>query len=248
MGFREARREEAERIPWIGGPRGALEAETLGAAQDDEVNLLKDAVKAQAGPYSCPDDALDLVGDDLGIHRFPDEPNGTAPVGSTPGSGYRGRLCKAWPTWEQSGTSIGVEASLKAYGFADVRVYEDFEGHFAQGEWYSRFWIVIGPDFGTLALDPLYAPFTGGPETTGGSTATPAQVRQVKLQILKWKSGHSYPVMVILHFPGVILSGINSIAPFTPPEAGSPECHWHIGKLIQETIFSTPFIAGGYEV
>ena len=84
----------------------------------------------------------------------------------------------------------------------------------------------------SLAFAPLVAPFTPDAigSVTGGSTATIQEVRAVKLQILKWKSAHSYPVRVILDLG----SGLT--------------CLWDIGKLCTENITRAPFTPGGYQV
>lgn len=250
--FKQARREEIERIPWLGGnERGIGLAEALGASQDTETDLLKDTLLIACGPYTCHNDALDLIGNDMQIERFAGESNGTAPDPTTGegGSGYRGRLCAAWATWEKAGTELAIVDSLKAYGFLDVAVYEDFEGHWFLGDWYSRFLVVIGPDFGRILgidgapLAPLIAPFFT--PATGGSTASSAQILAVVRQILKWKSAHSYPVKVILRFGGAILSNINSTAPFTPPDP-TYWCAWDVGKLAVENIETAPFTPGGF--
>lgn len=205
--FEQARREEAEAIPWIGGPRGAQEQATLGRAQDDEITLLKEAVRMQAGPFTCPDDALDIIGKDFGIPRFPGEADGTAPTDATDpstGSGYRGRLCNAWATWELAGTKAAIIASLHAFGFDDasVSIYEFFEWPTPDG-WWSKFYVVLRSG-GFFSVSPLlWGSFQWG-EVTWGTTATTADIRQIVGQILKWKSAHSLPVKVVLWFDGEI--------------------------------------------
>lgn len=121
-------------------------------------------------------------------------------------------------------------------------------GRFGDGSWYSRFWVMLGP---VLPYAPLRAPFMGGPEVTLGSTATRRNVRDVKHQILKWKSPHGYPVKVILHNDGVILLGIDPHGkgklklPFTCP-LESPRATWRIGKCLGDTLGNMPFVAGDY--
>lgn len=242
MGFREAREETIAAIPWLGNERGVAYEGTLGADQDAEIALLKDAAKMSASPFLCPGDALDKLGADFGIARFDGEPDGTTTTG------YRGRLCVVWATRKKAGAAQAVIDSLRAYGIPDVQVVQDFEGHWFQGTNYARYQVIIGPDFGTLGFAPLVAPFTpGGGAVTGGSTATIQQVRAIKRQILELKAAHSYPVRVILRFSGVILSHINSTPPFTPGDP-SRACRWDIGKLSVENIITAPFTPGGYEV
>lgn len=121
----------------------------------------------------------------------------------------------------------------------------------AVGSWYSRFWVVLGPDFGTFAWTPLRMPFVLGYPTTLGSTATPEEIAAVKRQILKWKAPHAYPVKVILKFPGVILMGERGLKmPFRCHDFGglAPTCTWQIGKLMNDTLGNMPFVMGGYKV
>ena len=228
----------------LDGPQGQGMARALGRPQDVEQALLTDAVLMRY-PARCPADALPFLGADSNIERFPGEPDGTA----NPPTGYHGRLMARWETWKKAGSAQGVIASLRAYGFTDVQLVQDFEAHYFQGDWYSRFQVIVGPDFGALAFAPLVAPFTTDAEgsTTGGSTATISQVRAVKRQILKWKAVHSYPVRIILRFGDVVLGNINSTPPFTPPDP-SLVCRWDLGKLAVENINTAPFTPNQYEV
>jgi hypothetical protein len=103
--------------------------------------------------------------------------------------------------------------------------------------------VVIGPG---MPFAPLLGGFVQSPDTTGGSTATPADVRSIVRQILKWKEPSSYPVKVILRFPDAILGGINSVAPFTPPANGGDYCAWDIGKIMGVNELTVPFVPLGF--
>lgn len=251
--FEQARREEAEAIPWIGGDRGAREEAALGAAQDDELAILKNALRMQAGPYTCPDDALDLIGPDFDTPRLPGEANGAAPTAAETGSGLRGRICGAWDAAENGGLAAGIIAALRAYGIEDVRVIEDFEGTFAPGDWYSRFWVFLGP---AMPWTPL---LLGSSECvlgtcTLGSTVgfffpyrVAPDVNEVKRLVLKHKSAHSYPVAVVLMFETTELLGINTTLGSMTLGAGDDAAIWRIGKLFGLDT-AMPFTLGGYEV
>ncbi len=231
-GFRDARENETVTIPWLGEFAAAIEA-AYGRGQDVDLELLKEGMLAR-WPTTCPEDALDRVGVTFGLPRLGvDETN----------ESYRGRLLKVWETWIWAGTRLAIIKSIQAWGIPDVEVYRDHDGHFASGFWYSRFWVVLGPNYGTKALQPLTAPFVT--PATGGTTATSAQVAEIKRQILFWKAPHGYPVKIILRFGGVILGNVNSTPPFTPPDGGVV-ITWRIGKLIGDTVITTPFETGGY--
>jgi len=230
-GFRDARENEAETIPWLGSFAAALEA-AYGRGQDVDLETLK------LGMYlrwanTCPDDALDRVGVRFKLPRLgPDETNDS----------YRARLIAVWETWIFAGTTKAIVDSIRAWGIPDVEVYRDYEGHFASGEWYSRFWVVLGPNYGTKAFQPLTMPFVQ--PVTMGSTATIAQVNELKRQLLQWKAPHGYPVKVILRFGDVSLQKINTTMPFV--QSGETSIQWRIGKLQNDTIKTFPFVQGGY--
>jgi hypothetical protein len=177
----------AELPIFLNGPEGRALAAALGKAQDAEVALLRVAALSRL-PFWCPDDALDAVGTWLLLPRFPEEPNGTAPsnVGATDGTRYRGRLCKAWPTWLVAGSKDAITESLKAWGLPDVAIENDYQASppFA-GRWWSRFRIKVGPGFGSFGWG-------------AGNDPTPDEQHQMVRQVLFWKWVHGLPVEIVL--------------------------------------------------
>jgi hypothetical protein len=211
-----ARWRSSKLRPPCNGPMDELFAAVLGGKQDDELALLRIALLSRL-PSRCPDDALDALGEWFNLPRFDGEADGTVT------SGYRGRLCAAWSTWQKAGSAEAIIDSLEAYGFVDVEVYTTTEQLREDGTevpaWtspvgnYSDFWVVLGPDFGTLApIEPLVMPFTLGSPTTLGTTAPDTVINAIKGQILKWKAAHAYPRGVVFLFSGVLLG-----APLTMP-------------------------------
>jgi len=116
--------------------------------------------------------------------------------------------------------------------------------------WYSMFWVVLGPDFGVFGFEPLLLPFVPGPNVTVGSTATPEQIHAIKQQIIKWKSAHGYADGVILYFPDVVCPGPKTLLPFTQRADlyPIPWCEWRMGKALQDGVFTLPFTPGGYQL
>lgn len=222
---------------WIGGAvsgegtvdTGVELARAAGSLQDDELATLKAGIGARFLD-ACPDDGLDHWGRGVRIPRMPGESHDT----------YRARLEEAWTTWELAGTAPGIEAQLRAYGVADVEVVEDWQGQWGEGHVASHVWALLGP---TMPWEPRLAPFVGGPDTLGGSTATPAEVRQAKALVLAWKAPHTYPMAIRLHFDGVVHGGPRTVAPFTPPES-SPHAEWRLDKTAP---LQAPFVAGGFD-
>jgi len=228
--FSTARLEE---LPaYLDGPNGQGIAGALGEAQNAEIVKLEDAAKMQS-PALCPDDALPELATDFDMEAFP---------GEDPDR-HRARILASWETHPEAGRNSGIEASLRAFGIEDVAVYESFDGHFSSHTYPSSFWVIVGP---TMPFAPLLGGFVQTPDTVGGSTATPVEVRAVVRQILKWKNSGAYAVKVILRFPGAILGGVNSIAPFAPPVGGGDYSSWDIGKLVGVNVYTAPFAPGDY--
>lgn len=197
MGLLQRASEEAARrvydlsaekdITLIGYPDRGRDAEL-----EPGTGLLCQAVKERF-PTTCSDDALDLVGSNMQIERFPGESD----------DAYRARASNAFEAHSWSGTAVGIATySLEPYcaalGATDptVTVLEDWQGAFAPwtGGWYSRFLVVIQNSPWTgLELDSAEAVLD---DCTLGSTASVDEIRQVKRQILKLKDAHGLPVTV----------------------------------------------------
>jgi hypothetical protein len=223
---------------WLRGPNAQAFLGLLGDAKDTALGELRAGVKAR-WPGLGPPDALYLQGQGFDIERFPGESDDV----------YTARLQKAWQTHRLAGTSAAIVESLRAYGIVDVQVVEDWEGSFAPGSWYSRFWVILGPDFGTLGLEPLAMPFSLG-NATLGTTATPEHVRAIKRQILKWKDTHGYPVGVLLRFGDPAVLGLGLSMPF--PLGGAKRsgvAFWPMGARNMLGSMTMPFELGAdYDV
>lgn len=189
--------------PYMRGPEGRGYARGLGATVDERIVVLRTAALAR-NPRRCPDDALDAVGQAYNLPRFDGEPDGTLT------SGYRGRLCAVWDTWDKAGSADAIIASLRAYGFTDVEVYATCPQYREDGTvvpaWpeatgYADFWVLLGPDFGTVTPPGVqtWGDFVWGGETVWSSTAALSMFRAVRGQVLKWKAIHAFPVAVIFY-------------------------------------------------
>ena len=236
MGFTEYE-PDALRLP-LRGPFGTLVASTTGAIRDEELALLRVAMLSRL-PARCPDDALGYVGEGLSIERYAADTDAS----------YRARLLDPFATWSKAGSPQGIVDQLVAFGIPDVRVYMDFEGHFSDGGWYSRFDVHLGPNYGALGWLPMQMPFKLGSGTLG-STATRPQVVTCKKIILKWKSAHSYPVRVVLRWPLTTLLGVTPTGTLQMPfklGGGHESARWKIGKLFGvDQMFNMPFTMGGF--
>jgi hypothetical protein len=223
MGFKQAQQETIAAIPWLGNARGQAFEGALGAERDAELERLKDAAKMAAGPFLCPDDALDAMGVGFGIERYPGEPSGTVT------SGWRGRLCSRWATAKLASTPISVESSIIGYGIPDVHAYS-FESWPTPEDWVTKCYLFLGPNYGATGIAPQrWGQFTwGDPLMTWGSTATPVQIDQIIAQFLKLKWAYSLPVEVVLLFNTTVITGmVGNLPTFT----GEPPCVWWMAQL-----------------
>jgi len=223
---------------WLRGPNAQAFLVLLGAEKDDKVGELRAAIKAR-WPGIGPPDALGLQGQGFDIERFPGESDEL----------YTARLQRAWETHRLAGTAAAVVESLHAYGIPDVQIVEDWGGEFAPGDWYSRFWVVLGPNFGTSGIETLTMPFKLGTATLG-TTATPDQVRAIKRQVLRWKDTHGLPVRIILRFGNAPVLGLALSMPFAlGGSPGSGTAFWPMGSPNLLGSMTMPFtLGGGYEL
>ena len=188
MGFVSIR--QGQLPSYAQGPQGQAYQAALGAPQDAELRVLKDVVLMR-NPVDAPDDGLAPLGRFYALPEF---------AADTTAS-YRARLQAAWPTWLAAGTAPAIVASLHAFGFGDVQVFADWQGTFWPGDWYTRFWVLLGPDMGSTGIvaTELGVNLVLG-QTPLGSTMTEAQQVAVKQQILFWTDLGGYPVDFELRF------------------------------------------------
>ena len=171
--------------------QGVAWASGMGSGQDSEVTLLRTAALSRLPQY-CPDDALDLCGTWFAIPRLPGEPDGTTTTG------YRGRLCAAWPTWIAAGSKQGIIASLEAAGFANVQVFNKHE-YDPGAEWWSAFKVTFDGSHSVPPIDPtIWGTFTWG--DPWGADITAQQLLQIIGQILRWKWSYSIPDWLTVDF------------------------------------------------
>ncbi len=228
MGFEEFHRRLARGI--LPTKLGQEFAAVPGTAQDIELALLKDGVKTR-WPTTSPDDALYYNGRDRGFERYDADTN----------PGYRERISDPFGTHAFDGTAFGLQTELEAFGIVDIAVVEDHDGHYADGQWWSRIWVVLGPD---MPWEPMTTPFVQGDQTQG-STATRREVAAVKRIFRRLKDAGGYAVSVILAFADAVQNHTSTM-PFTQGEADV--CIWHLGKLQGDPDTMTmPFVQGLYE-
>lgn len=92
--------------PWLQGPRGRALLSGWGQLLDEHASLIATGVLARF-VERAPEDALNLLGTERGLVRFPGESL----------EAYRARVLAAWEFWSWVGTRYGMERYLAAAGY-----------------------------------------------------------------------------------------------------------------------------------
>jgi len=191
MTFAASRVEDMQPIRWLGALAEAI-AQTIGTAQDEEVDTLKASASFGAPAY-CPDDAIPRLAD---IFRMPTF------AGYTPAK--LRELCRqAFPIWEEIGLPQAIVRALQTFGIPTVQVFNYSDWPTAD-EWFSKFYVAIGGLFGPLN----WGAFNWG-DASWGSTATVVERRIVQRLIVFCKSPQSLPVGVIVDLGGGMIWGLH---------------------------------------
>lgn len=134
--------------PWLADDNGLTLNGFLGGIRADERALLKEAVKAR-WPTLGPDDALGRQGLDRQIEQAPGETL----------DAFRARITDPFATWYWAGTKTGIRNIFLPWGFTaeQVLVFDDYEHHFAVGEWHSRVNTVLDSVGGQFTTDGLWS-------------------------------------------------------------------------------------------
>lgn len=185
---------------------GQAWADAVGSQQDAELAALVVAAQARI-PKWMPADGLDQLG------------NGAFALPRMPGQGddsYRQTLGNAFPIYSLGGSAQAVINALEDYGIPDVRVIAIYDAPApiapeTSATSYSAFYVVLGPNLGSIAPLILGSCTLGG-STLLGSSATPPQVTALKRIILRWKASHGYPIKILFLDPqgNVTTSGVAS--------------------------------------
>ena len=209
----------------IRGDWGLAWARAHGTVKDRELTRARDAVLVGA-VTRCGADALPRHGADVDLERYAPDTDAT----------YRARLTQAFDLWGWAGTPRGWAHALSLTS-AQIRGAR----FVAQYQWpsgapdgftslWSRFWVyvwtgtltvgrfTVGP-WATLgaAASPytllVVGDFTVGPDVLVGVNMTPAQLREIRQALAKWKSARDrVPALgiadgVIVGMPGLVVGG-----------------------------------------
>lgn len=208
-------------------------ARAWGAFADALTEGARSAAKVRF-PSTTPVDGVPHVAAERHLEQYPSESL----------DAWRERIGRAWSQWHQGGRNDAIVYQLERWGIGHVEVREHHDFGHVPGDGNARFVVILGDgaDAGSLPFSPLTMPFVLGPEVTLGSTATPAEVRQIRGVIRKWKSSHSLLVAVILRFVGASLD-----EPHWPRDPANPEATWvGANNTLSIGIPTMPFLPYGY--
>uniref|UniRef100_A0A7C3HVX3 Phage tail protein n=1 Tax=Meiothermus ruber TaxID=277 RepID=A0A7C3HVX3_MEIRU len=95
--------------PWLQGPRGRALLEGWGKLLDEYASLAATAILARFAQLA-PEDALNLLGAERGLTRYPGESL----------EAWRERVLGAWEYWRWSGTEYGLSVALFQLGYSSA--------------------------------------------------------------------------------------------------------------------------------
>ena len=196
----------------VGQPQGYLGA--FGSEADSELALRRETVRARfppsahyrmharnVGSLPASQDSpegqatrLRLIGQTRNLPRYPSETD----------AAYCERLAIAFPTHIKAGTPNAIIDQLRAFGFVDVVVFEEYAGGFyaePTDDYGWRFVVVLGPNFGSVGwLGALVGTAVVGVDTVGLGNGTALQLAAVKRLIIQWKQAFAIPLRFVLVF------------------------------------------------
>lgn len=145
---------------------------------------------------------LRLIGRTRALDRYPGETDAQ----------YCERLAIAFPTHIKAGTPDAIVDQLRAFGFVDAVVFQEYEGGFyaePTDEYGWRFVVVVGPNFGSIGwLGALVGTAVVGTDTVGLGTGTTLQLAAIKRLIVQWKQAFAIPLRFVIVFGPAPIVGL----------------------------------------
>ena len=191
---------------FIAGPFGVGWQKAMGAAMDLEMNRSLWARRAR-WPQWCPSDGLVW----LGVERQLERVITMGTLAPEDEGRYRGRLVNSWYIWQEGGSQqIHVDA-FRWCGLTNVSVHRRKEWCYPDDASCPSPYVVafqhsVWAQFDLLIDQPHpWKPVLWGDghlwggNWTWGSSATPAEIAQLKRLALKFRAGHDTPMWLVLN-------------------------------------------------
>jgi len=182
--------------PFLNGPNGRAWQGTLGRMMDEAMNRVVQARVARL-PSFCPLDGLQYIASERQLERA---------IGESE-SAFREVLRTSWTVWAKAGTEGSHQDNLGRMGFGNiiVRRRHDFYGAPDSVPYINAFARDVWAQFDVIASKPL--PFELRYWGTGvwglgtwGTTATAAQIDQLRRFLRTFRAGHDTPMYVYLNY------------------------------------------------
>lgn len=230
--------------PFLRNEPGIAWQRTLGAGQDESFNRFVQS-KLQRMPTECATDGLQYLASERELERG---------IGETETS-YREVLRTAWTVWTLGGTTTGETNALARMGCGSVTVKrrKDFANPAADSVPYiTAFARDVWAQFDVILQKPM--PWnlrtwgTPPPWGTGvwGTTATAAQISQLRRLLRTFRAGHDTPTYVWMHFGSGSLWGLGAWGPPRTWGGTGPVMRLVVGEIHWATRFLVPPGIVGY--
>lgn len=193
---------------FLRGKWGTSWQEVMGSAWDAEL-VRQVFARRSRWPDWCPSDGLQYIGGERGLERVLLMGAG---AGIEDEGLYRGRLRTAWTIWQEAGSQQGDFDALRWTGLTSVSVHrrKDWsmpdDSPLIASAYVRAFQRSVWAQFDVL-IDrphPWQAIFWGsgfrwGDGTTWGSTASVAEIEQLRRLLRRFRSGHDTPTWIAVN-------------------------------------------------
>ena len=199
--FEELRTTQLNK-PAFRGRFGVAWQTVMGQAWDVELDRITQARRARYPEY-CPEDGLFYLGVERMLERV------TKADGTTEAlTDYRSVLRRAWTVWNVAGSQVSHVEALRRMGLNSVSVHRRAEWNSpppADSVYVNAFQYDVWAQFDVLIDKPhpwlplLWGAFHWNDGSTWGSTATVAEVEQIRRLLRLFRSAHETPTWAVVN-------------------------------------------------
>jgi len=202
--FEELRSDQFNK-PAFRGKFGIAWQTVMGKAWDIELDRITQARRARC-PDLCPLDGLFYLGLERMLERV------VMAGGASEAEGdYRGDLRRAWSIWNLAGSADAHIASMQRMGLTNITVHRRAEWNSppaADNSYVNAFQYNVWAQFDILIDQPypwkplIWGGWIWGDGHTWGSTATAAEIDQIRRLLRQFRAAHETPTWAVLNLGG----------------------------------------------